>query len=393
MDLEYLRQRLARIDAKYAAGPKPPAMRDGCEVENEAGRFWMLDKRWPPHHRHGAADVGALAELPAGLLTTLEPGASSAPERWIFLDTETTGLMGGSGTLAFLIGVGWIGEQGFELRQYFIREHGEEPAALTHLAELLEGYEVIVTYNGKAFDIPLLETRYRMSRLKPPFGRLVHVDLLHSARRLWRLALDSCRLQDLEARIMGVERHGDVDGALIPAIYFEWLRTRDARPLQPVFSHNAIDILSLACLTAIVPQAIDAPETLTRGGEMVGLGRWMKKEGRLEDALTLFRRAVSGNLSEELLYHTLWQIASIEKKLARHDAAVAVWAELTTIENPFRAQAYEQLAIHYERREKNYAMALEMTRAALELGGGDALHQRRVRLEGRINRPKAGRLL
>ena len=391
--LEFLRRRIARIDARYA-GPAPAAqLLEGREVETALGKHWEIDNLWPAHQRHGSADIGALTELSDDLLEVLEAGMVAPAHRWIFLDTETTGLAGGSGTLAFLIGVGWISPRGFELKQFFIRDHGEEPSALLALSQLLSGFDVMVTYNGKAFDAPLLETRYRLARQPPPFERLRHLDLLFSARRLWKLALESCRLQDLESRILGVERHGDVDGGLIPSLYFEFLRTKDARPLIPVLSHNATDILSLACLTAVVPLAFREPSQVRRAAEMVGLGRWLRNEGRLEEALHLFRNAVNLKLPDDLVYHTLWQIGTIEKRLGRHDAAVAAWSELTTIANPFRAQAYEQLAIHYEHREKNAGMALEMTRAALRISSTEELLKREARLVEKSTRPKSGRLI
>lgn len=395
--LDILRQRLARIDARYQAPPKPEtrALPSGYEVMTDRGTHWEFDTHFQAHHVHGTADVGALCELPQDLLAVLMPDQPvvAPPARWAFLDTETSGLAGGSGTFAFLVGVGAITESGFILKQFFMRDHAEEPSLLAALSEFLEPFEVLVTYNGRSFDQPLLETRYRMNRMKEPFPRLQHVDLLYSARRLWRLALESCRLQQLEQRILGVERHGDVAGALIPALYFEYLRTGDFQPLKPVVYHNAIDILSLACLTAIVPVAFREPQRLTSGPEMVGLARWLRNEGRLEDAVPLMRQAITRNLPETLLFETLWHLADMERKLERHDAAVALWSELSTLRNPWQAQALERLAIHYERRERNWSMALEMTLAALELEPSDSLHKRQLRLSKRTSSPKSGRLL
>ena len=177
------------------------------------------------------------------------------PEKWCFLDTETTGLAGGSGTYAFLVGVGRITPQGFRVRQFFMRDFGEEASQLSALTEHLKQFEVMITYNGRTYDQPLLETRYRMVRQRPPFSSLEHLDLLFGARRLWNLRFDSCRLVELENQILGVERQGDLPGELIPYVYFEYVRTHEIFRLLPVFHHNAIDILTLACLTAIVPRA------------------------------------------------------------------------------------------------------------------------------------------
>ena len=397
--LDELRRKIARIDARYAAAEgeplEPGMLPEGAAVETALGRHWEMSKMWPAHHRHGSADVGALSELSPELLAILseETGWQSAPERWAFIDTETTGLSGGSGTVAFLIGAGSITGRGFELKQWFMRDHGEEPSMLEAFARWLDGFDVLVTYNGRAFDVPLLETRYRLSRMKPPFARLRHIDLLYGARRLWRLALESCRLVQLESRILGVERVGDVGGALIPNLYFEFLRTKNARPLLPVFSHNATDILSLACLTAVVPAAFREPERLKHGAEMIGLARWLRNEGRAEEALALMREALKRPLDEPLMYETLWHMAEMERRLKRHDAAVALYSELSTAPNARRAEAFERLAVHYEHREKNASMALEMTRAALALKESEELRKREERLRKRTGAARAARLL
>lgn len=394
--LELLRRRIARIEAREPrpAAPAAPPADLGREAETPLGRHWEIERRWPAHHLHGSADVGALADLPADLLAALcEEAAGCAPQEWVFLDTETSGLSGGSGTFAFLVGTGWITPQGFQLRQFLLREPGEEPSLLSALAAHLEHFRLVVTYNGKAFDLPLLETRYLMARQRPPFGRLVHVDLLHSARRLWRLALESCRLVDLEARILGFERQGDPGGAMIPRLYLDYLRTGNFRLLVPVITHNAYDILSLACLTAIVPAAFRDPARLSHPAEMAALARWFHREGMLEEALGLLDAALRRPMAEPLLWESIWLAAEIERKLGRMDAAVARWSELSTIANPFQAQALERLAIHYEHREKNPALALEMALAALALAPSQELEKRVARLREKASVPRPPRLL
>jgi hypothetical protein len=408
--LDELRQRIARLEHRELATGEPgpgsllfgrradPALRnpaEGREVETEFGQHWELERSWPANYRHGLSDIGALSEIAPGILTAVsgdEP-IDAQPERWAFLDTETTGLAGGSGTVAFLVGVGVIAPDGFRVKQYFLREPAEEASMLSALAGDLAAFDVLITYNGKSFDVPLLETRYLMNRRKAPFTHLQHVDLLYGARRLWRLKLDSCRLQELEKRILGHERVGDVGGGFIPNLYFDYLRNGDAGPLEPVLFHNAIDILSLACLTAIVPQAIREPERLKHGEELAGLARWFGNEDRLEEAASLMQLALKKPMSDELVWETLWRLADIERKLGRHDAALAHWSELSTIANPYQAQALERLAMHYERREKNAALALEFTRAALAIARTPELEKREARLAARLSRPRSGRLL
>lgn len=404
--LELLRQRIARINERYASAPAVPDARPphhveewlpGEEVHTAAGRHYETTRFWDRHRRHGSIGISTLAELPNDLLEAVSEGTvpASPPHRWAYLDTETTGLAGGAGTYAFLIGLGYVTERGFRLKQYFLREPGEEASALLALEEDLKAFDVLVTYNGKAYDQPLLETRFRLSRLKPPFTRMAHMDLLYGARRLWKLRFDSCRLMELEAQILGVEREGDVAGELIPYLYFEYLRKREIARLVPIFHHNAIDILSLACLTAIVPYAFRDPAEarLAHGAEMVGVARWMRKAGRHEEALRWMRQALTRRIPDTLLFRTLWDIAQMERKLGREDAALAVYAELARTRNPHRMQALEELAKHYEHRERNYAMALEFAREALGLSRTPELERRTARLERKAASRQAPRLL
>jgi uncharacterized protein YprB with RNaseH-like and TPR domain len=409
--LSELRRRIARINRKYADPPSTkPAVSDrrperyfpeewlsGQEVETEFGRHYESEKLYERHRRHGSIGICDLEDLPEDLLLPISNGevAAAPPGKWCFLDTETTGLAGGAGTYAFLIGVGRISPDGFRVRQFFMREFGEEASLLAALSDHLKQFDVLITYNGRTYDQPLLETRYRMMRARPPFSSLVHFDLLFGARRLWKLRFDSCRLVDLENQVLGVEREGDLPGELIPYVYFEYLRTHEIGRLLPIFHHNQVDILTLACLTAIVPLAFHGPEKarFSHGAEMVGLARWWRQAEQHDRALALFRQAIDRGLSDELMFRTLWDIACLEKKLKRHVAALPVFTELAASRNPWRAAAFQELAKYYEHRERNYAMALEMTRSALRLDDSAALRRRAARLEKRAATPKPPRLL
>jgi tetratricopeptide (TPR) repeat protein len=325
---------------------------------------------------------------------------AAPPERWAFLDTETTGLAGGSGTYAFLIGVGRITPEGFRVRQFFMRDYVEERSQLRALEEHLNEFEVLITYNGRSYDQPLLETRYRMTRQKPPFARLSHLDLLFGSRRLWKLRLESCRLVQLEQQILGFYREGDIAGELIPYLYFEYLRSHEAQRLVPVFHHNALDILTLACLTAIVPVAFRSTDAASlsrvgvrRGEDLAGIARWLLAAGEHEQALELHKRAVDAGLPDRLLFKGLWEIALLEKKLARPQAALRVLTELAGCRNEFQAAALEELAKFYEHQEKSYAVALEFTRQALEQEPSPGLLRREERLLRRLAKARTQRLL
>ncbi len=413
--LAALRRRVARIDRKYAsAAPAAlvapvhrPDFRpvryfvdeylSGEEVATPHGTHFETERLWETHRRHGSLEISTLNELPHDLLDAISAGAipHSRPEKWAFLDTETTGLAGGAGTYAFLIGVGRITPEGFHLRQFFMREQSEEASLLHRLSEYLAEFDVLVTYNGRTYDQPLLETRYRMKRAKPPFAALEHLDLLHGSRRLWKLRFDSCRLVELENQILGVEREGDLPGEMIPYVYFDYLRTREVWRVVPILHHNAIDILTLGCLTAIVPWAFRDPLTapLHHGAEMIGLARWLCAAEQYEKALILFRRAIEKRISDALLFRTLWDIAKLEKKLGRPEAALPVFTDLAGSRNPYRCQALEELAKHYEHAERNYSMALEFTLTAIQHEPSEALIHRRTRLEQRLARRVRNRSL
>lgn len=399
--LALLRGRVTRINHKYREPLKPlryaaEAILPGREMENEYGRYFLSEKLFPAHRRHGSVELSRLAELSAELPAQISHNqiAPCLPRRWAFLDTETTGLAGGTGTCAFLVGVGALEETGFRVRLFFMRDYEEERAMLAGLSEWLGNFQLLITYNGKAYDAPLLDTRYRLARLPSPLQHLAHLDLLFAARRLWRLRLQTCRLVELEKEILGVEREGDLPGEMIPYYYFEYLRTREAFRLVPLFHHNVMDILSLAALTAVVLPVFSAPETapLRHGEDLLGLARWLRRNESQPEALALYRRAVQEGLADQNLFPALWEIGQIEKKLGRLDQAIAGWRDLAQTKNPFQLQALEELAKHYEHSERNYPKALEMVEAALAVEKLPDFERRRRRLE-RKTASQARRLL
>jgi uncharacterized protein YprB with RNaseH-like and TPR domain len=392
----------ARADARVeresgyferAVGPRivplPPGkieeLLPGEIVTTARGQHFETVKLYAPHQRHGSYEIADLESMPADLLMALSDGAipHTHPRKWAFLDTETTGLAGGSGTCAFLIGLGSIEDDGFLVRQFFMRDHSEEASALDSLARYLARFDVLVTYNGRSYDQPLLETRYTMCRARHPFSRMEHLDLLYGARRLFKLRLENCRLVNLENQILGVERHGDIPGEMIPYCYFEYLRTRRGHRLVGVFEHNILDIVSLACLTGVIPEAFRDPENAhaRHGIDLLGLARWLQVSGRLEEAHRLLRRAVDMGLPDSQLFRALFEAGGIEKKLGWLDAAVATFVDLTISRNAYQVRAYEELAKHYEHKEKNAAMALECVRAARCLEDSEALAAREARLQ------------
>lgn len=367
----------------------------GEVVETPLGSHFLVETLYPWDGVHGQFALEDLPQLPGNLLAPLCPdhGGSDA-QRWAFLDTETTGLAGGAGTFAFLIGLGFFTPAGFCVRQYFLREPSEEPSALYQLAGDLSRYDTLITYNGKAYDLPLLETRYRLARAKVPFNQMPHLDLLHACRRLWKLRFETCKLTFLEERILGHERTGDVPGFLIPSLYANYLRFQEAGSLVPVFTHNALDILSLACLTYVVGSVFADPrQRIPRhGAECVGLGRWLLQAGRPEDALHLFQQAIRTTIPEDLLARTLWDIFEIERKRQRYEQARDALEQLVGFPNPQHRRALEALSILFEHRLKDVPRALHYARR-LEALEPDAQTGARIeRLVKKLRKSRHGKI-
>src|SRR5687767_7857803 len=262
--LDELRQIIRRIESRQL--PRPAAepierVIGGEIVDTGAGSLHVVRHEYTRAHAHGRQRLeDAFAATPEILRVVARAGDEpSAPERLLFVDVETTGLAGGTGTYAFLVGVGELSGERFPVTRYFMRDLDEEPALLAALAPRFEAASGFVTFNGSGFDLPLLETRFVLARRRWPIT-LPHVDLLRPARRVWTACMPDCRLATLERDVLGLVREDDVYGSLIPALYFDFLRSRRAGPLARVFAHNRDDILSLAVLLGWFSEALgEAP--------------------------------------------------------------------------------------------------------------------------------------
>ena len=316
--------------------------------------------------------------------------------KWAFLDTETTGLAGGTGTYAFLIGVGSIDAAGFRLRQFFMRDYGEEASPAARGCPS--------TWRSSTCSSPTTARRTTSRCSRPasacrarrhPFDRMEHLDLLFGARRLWKLRLESCRLVDLENQILGVERAGRPARGNDSLLLLRISADQAGVPVGPDLPSQR-DRHSVAGLPdgdrAVRRSGRRKTRRLRHGADLIGLARWLQQAERHEEALRLFRRAVEMGLPDALLFRTLWDIAAVEKRLARTDAALAVITELAASRNPYRVRALEELAKHYEHRERNYVMALEMTRSALEIADTPEIRRREARLKNRVDRPRTRKL-
>jgi uncharacterized protein len=286
------------------------------------------------------------------------------PEQWLFLDTETTGLAGGSGTYAFLVGIAWWEDGGLEIEQFFLREQSEERALLFALRERIAERPILVTFNGKSFDWPLLETRFRMSRKISVPTPLAHLDFLHPARNLWRLRLGSVRLSELERHVLGWDRGADVLSGLIPQIYFDYVRGGSPERLLPVFHHNQMDLRGLAALSSRILSLLSDAENLGQDGlELFGVSRICEKRGEHTRARKLYEKSIASVLPTETDRAARRSLARLAKREGDFDLACELWKDALG-NSRHGYEAYEQLAIYYEHKARDPEQARQIVQQA-----------------------------
>src|SRR5205823_3028320 len=293
---------------------------------------------------------------------------------------------GGAGTVAFLVGCGWFDMGAFQVRQFLLTSYSAERALLSAVADCVDATSLLVSYNGKTFDVPVMETRWMCRRMPMPLESVRHFDMLHSARRLWRTRANGseddesgCRLSTLERVLCDVSRVGDVPGMEIPTRYFRFLRTGDARPLEPVLEHNRIDLVSLAAVTAHALRLVeDGTDRCRDAAEALGLGKVFERAGSCDRALACFERAAADEESHiDVRAEAIYRVGLRLRRERRFDEAAAVWRRLLELKQgrfgrrspllaPLRQFAVEALAIHHEHRARDYEGAKEFTLQLLD---------------------------
>jgi uncharacterized protein len=393
--LDDLRRVIRRIET--ARPPRPAAepierVVDGELFDTGQGTIVAVRREYSLTHRHGAEPIGDAVDAPLAMLARAArvDGELGDASNLLFLDTETTGLAGGTGTYAFLVGAAWLEGDRVTLTQFFMRDFDEEPALLAALEPLLARASAVVTFNGAGFDLPLLETRFVLARRRWP-ATLLNLDLLRPARRVWTGWLTDCRLATLENAVLGLERESDVPGSLIPLLYFDYLRTRRAGPLTRVFDHNRLDVLSLVALVGWFGRAL-SPDADVRPEELAGLGRlWEPVD--VERALSCYRGALAAGLREPVARWARMRLARWEKRAARWEAACVLW-EAARGDLLFDPRPWEELAKFQEHRARDLSAARAIVADALDqarsIGAAprvlDGFAYRLARLERRLHR-------
>jgi uncharacterized protein len=382
----------------------------GRPLATSFGRAVVVDRRYESDRFHGDMRIGD-CEIDDGECLRLLDGALTPPDgdgsRILFVDLETTGLSGGAGTIAFLVGCAWFDLGALQIRQFLLTSYAAERALLAAVTECLDEAALLVTYNGKTFDVPVMETRWLFHRMEIPLEGVRHFDMLHPARRLWRERTEGvtapayadgdggCRLTTLERVLFGVRRAGDVPGMEIPSRYFQFLRSGNAAPLEPVLEHNRLDLVSLAVVTAHAARLVAEGSTACRDSvEALALGRVYERAGAIDRALACYERAARDrHATADVRGEALYRIGLRFRREKRFGEAAAIWRELLdaaagsrSLMVELRRFAAEALAVHHEHRERDLESARGLALLALEEADAGNLHVKAEATRYRLSR-------
>ena len=387
----------------------------GRAARTNFGECLVIDRRYESDRWHGDVRIGDCALPGADGLRVLDPHLAGTHESpTLFIDLETTGISGGAGTVAFLVGCGYFDLGAFQVRQFLLTSYAAERALLAAVSELFDEAGLIVTYNGKTFDVPVMETRWVFHRMDMSLEGVPHFDMLHPARRLWRsrgipdATFDEggcCRLTTLERALFEVRRVGDVPGFEIPRRFFQFLRTGDPRPLEPVLEHNRLDLVSLAAVTARAVRLVENGAPACRdGAEALALGRIYERAEAFDRAESCYRRAAGAD-APDVRGDALYRLGIRCRRERRFAEAAEIWREVMALTTTPVARrrpglqelgrfATEALAIHHEHRARDYDTARELALFALEdledqTGRrADGVRHRLARLDRKISRKR-----
>jgi uncharacterized protein YprB with RNaseH-like and TPR domain len=315
-------------------------------------------------------------------------------ENALFLDTETTGLSGGAGTVAFMIGFGYLAGDRFRVEQYMMRSYADEPLLIAKAAEIMARFSAVVTFNGDNFDLPLLESRFTMTRMRDAWRPLMKLDLMHPARRLWKRRLGSCRLGILEKEILRRGRTDDLPGSEAPRRFFEAMKTGNLAPLDEVFTHNRLDVAALSALLCSLSEAYAAPERLTDAADLYSMGRVLEVRGECEGARRLYRAAAAPTPLSTIaaLRGAKYQAEAnrafslMLKRAGEWARAERVWLEMVK-RKQLGPWPLVELAKYFEHRAGRLEIALQMAETARAVADAqvcDALDRRIRRLQRKL---------
>lgn len=358
-------------DPKPVNKPESPDLIDvdgGILQYNSAGAFFVIESQFPYPHEHGYCNLQDIldTDIAPVLKVCRETLPSLEIHDLVFLDTETTGLSVGTGTIAFLIGIGFFRSDTFFLRQYLIRDYNEEQAVLTDLDDTLSRYKGLVTFNGKAFDWNLLTSRFIFNRIRPGLKNPVHIDLLYPSRMLWKRKLESCRLSSLEENVLGIQRVDDIPGAMIPGIYFRYLSDRNTKYLIKVIEHNRLDILSMVTLMVRINSILDNPFSCASDGwELLAAGQILERFDDSDKALRCYKKCAASRVPavREAALKRLSLHYKCQKDFIKSTHCLETLLSCSSVQN---IPVMIELAKLYEHRIKDFPKACVLVQEAIK---------------------------
>jgi hypothetical protein len=381
------------VDADDPCAPDsfdgPPIVLPGKKVTGPFGELWLREKRYEPDDVQGTAPISAALKLigqTAALLALDDSIASFDVRRAVFLDIETTGLSMGTGTIAFLVGLGWFEESSFVVHQLFVNRLENEPAVLATLLERLGKAPMVVTYNGKSFDVPVLRTRLALSRMGVDLDSGGHLDLLHAARRLYKRRIGDCSLDSVERSILGFHREGDIPGELIPEIFVEFLRTGRADHMHDVFHHNLLDVVSMASILGrMVELASSHPDRVPRGDmdDLVSLARVRLRHGDQDHATHILEHASCSGCADHRI-ESRFELAMMARKRGEHELQRKLLEQLVD-DDADHPHAHLMLAKLFEHKLHMLPEALAHAQLTEEAEGFESSAHRVARIQKKID--------
>jgi len=358
--------------------PKPPKQKSarnlidvfkGSWEETDQGDCFVVRKSLSLNQNHGLIPLAKYPEMAVfSAIPGLEGIADISRENILFIDTETTGLSGGAGTYVFLIGVAKYLKDGIQFAQFFLQDPAEESSQLSALENFVSSSDLIVSYNGKSFDVPRIKTRFSFHNRQSPFDDMCHIDLLHIARRLWKKHLPGCTLGDLEHHILGLKRSSlDIPGWQVSEKFFEYLQTGDPAPLEGVFYHNEIDVISLVSLLSYITERLTNPISPAYHDQhdLISIGEYLIHLRQENQAISVLSKAlVNKEISNEIRIAGLLSLAKLYKRSAEFDLAIPLWEECAELKDP---RPHIELAKYYEHKKSDFQEAVHWTLTALEI--------------------------
>lgn len=360
-----------------------------------SGLAFRVTKAVSSRKRHGSMKLDEVFEVESHCLDLLSGGGDSSvfcPQELLFLDTETTGLAGGAGTYVFLVGIGYFQGESFKVDQFLLTDLGNEKAFLEELAEMVQfgmngrSFRKLVSFNGKSYDLNLLESRYLINSIQDPFRGLSHLDLLYPARVLWKGILESCSLQNLERSILRFRRPPDIPSALIPRIYFNYLRSGDSHYFPMVLQHNFLDILSLVGLLTVCARALKGPNPDVYVDPLAA-SRLRYLRGDNLGAIQILEQALQDLHWEKDRVQVLLHLARLKKAEGERDQMLSIYLQVIDEVSQPPLEAFCEAAKVLEHHRRDLAEALALVRRGLDLHREDPdLTHRKQRLSCRVAR-------